>query len=854
MKFVLFLVRFLAVAAVIVVGTEEAESTNNKQLKAKVPLGDHENYVYFAFQLSESESNAVTGNEFSANKITETNSNNIEKHSIHSLRRRRLLARADDVVADVQTAINANSNSLNPRNVNTNTNANDSSDSNGIELHFLGPVGELADYFHVAVPLNYNVAKRDQFAEVVSNALSSHPNIIWTEHQIPVVGRLVKRAFISIADARTTFEIADPEFQNQWHLLNQTPGQLSNDHNVTAAWAQGIFGNSSVVCFVDDGLDHEASDIKDNYFADGSYDFNVHITDPRPKSREDRHGTRCAGEVAAVKNKVCGVGIAYHAKVSAVRILGGALTEADEAASINYKMQENHIYSCSWGPTDNGATMEAPPRIVSDAVINGVNNGRGGLGSIFVFASGNGGGAHDNCNFDGYTNSIYTITVSAIDRNNKHPPYSELCAANLVVMYSSAAARHDDAIATTDWEQGHSGDLCTKSHGGTSAAAPLASGIYALVNSIRSDLSWRDYQHISVRSAVPISTTESSWFTTAAGRLYSHEFGYGKLDAYQILEIAKTWSTVAPQTSFTTPILMPSGDGKIPQDPGSDIRVEYTVTAEELAEVRFSKLEHVTVTVTIEHGKRGDVNVDLISPAGIVSNLAVTRPGDNANTGFGNWTFMSVAHWDEEVVGTWKIVVRDPVTPEKSGVFKNAFVKFWGSEVATVKKKPGLIEDIVPSDSESSLITQSAIPAEILPALSSSNLDNKKTQDTNHTVTPDLKSNGRASVWIFAILALGTLGVGSYYAYQKRKEVLDVFQSWQQHQQFNQLDEELFEFQRLSGEDFDENDGDFGGTGLETDEFDDIEGPSEAELEELRKGGYLVDDLLSLDTTQQQNL
>jgi len=31
---------------------------------------------------------------------------------------------------------------------------------------------------------------------------------------------------------------------------------------------------------------------------------------------DDAHGTRCAGEIAAVKNDVCGVGVAFDAKVS----------------------------------------------------------------------------------------------------------------------------------------------------------------------------------------------------------------------------------------------------------------------------------------------------------------------------------------------------------------------------------------------------------------------------------------------------------------------------------------------------------------------------------------------------------
>ena len=41
----------------------------------------------------------------------------------------------------------------------------------------------------------------------------------------------------------------------------------------------------------------------------------------------------------------------------------------------------------------------------------GVRKGRGGKGSIFVWASGNGGKYQDNCNCDGYATSIYTLSV-----------------------------------------------------------------------------------------------------------------------------------------------------------------------------------------------------------------------------------------------------------------------------------------------------------------------------------------------------------------------------------------------------------------------------------------------------------
>jgi hypothetical protein len=86
--------------------------------------------------------------------------------------------------------------------------------------------------------------------------------------------------------------------------------------------------------------------------------------------------------------------------------------------------------------------MEGPNYVIQKAVVEGINNGRGGKGSIFVFASGNGAGSGDQCNFDGYTNSIFSVTVSAIDYKGLHPRYSEPCAANMIVAYSSGSGKH----------------------------------------------------------------------------------------------------------------------------------------------------------------------------------------------------------------------------------------------------------------------------------------------------------------------------------------------------------------------------------------------------------------------------
>ena len=59
------------------------------------------------------------------------------------------------------------------------------------------------------------------------------------------------------------------------------------------------------------------------------------------------HGTRCAGLVAAVAdNGVCGVGVAYEATISGIRMLDGTITDILEARSLTYKAHINSIYSC----------------------------------------------------------------------------------------------------------------------------------------------------------------------------------------------------------------------------------------------------------------------------------------------------------------------------------------------------------------------------------------------------------------------------------------------------------------------------------------------------------------------------
>ncbi|KAI1360945.1 peptidase S8/S53 domain-containing protein [Xylaria arbuscula] len=561
-----------------------------------------------------------------------------------------------------------------------------------------GQLGELADHFVFRAPrADHDVVRREvqehrkrrsldgvdlldsvRFSQKQNLRAPMHKRVIPS----PPRGFFPRHKRADSADAAAlekrksvmeTLGISDPIFNEQWHLFN--PVQLGHDVNVTGVWLSGVTGKNATVAMVDDGLDMYSNDLKPNYYAFGSWDFNDNRAEPKPTLVDDRHGTRCAGEVSAAKNDVCGVGVAYDSKIAGIRILSKQISDADEAAALNYDYQHNQIYSCSWGPPDDGRSMDAPGTLIKRAMLNGVQKGRNGLGSIYVFASGNGAQSDDNCNFDGYTNSIYSITVGAIDRQGLHPYYSEKCSAQLVVTYSSGSG---DAIHTTDVGE----NQCYSGHGGTSAAAPLAAGIFALALEVRPDLSWRDMQYIALESAVPVDLEEGEWQPTTIGKQYSHTFGYGKIDTYALVENAKTWKNVKPQAWFYSPWLhvkkeIPQGD--------QGLSVNFQVTKKMLEEANLERLEHVTVTMNVEHTQRGDLSVDLISPDNVVSHISAVRKLDKSDQGYDDWTFMSVVHWGESGVGTWTIVIRDTKVNEHKGVFIDWHLKLWGESIDASK-------------------------------------------------------------------------------------------------------------------------------------------------------------------------
>ena len=80
----------------------------------------------------------------------------------------------------------------------------------------------------------------------------------------------------------------------------------------------GYSGKGVVVTILDDGVEHNHPDLSGNYDKEASIDLNDNDDDPFPRydfANSNKHGTRCAGTVAAkANNSDCAVGIAYDSK------------------------------------------------------------------------------------------------------------------------------------------------------------------------------------------------------------------------------------------------------------------------------------------------------------------------------------------------------------------------------------------------------------------------------------------------------------------------------------------------------------------------------------------------------------
>ncbi|XP_062274784.1 proprotein convertase subtilisin/kexin type 6 [Scomber scombrus] len=516
----------------------------------------------------------------------------------------------------------------------------------------LGQIGSLEDHYHFH---HSRVVRRAAKSfKGPHSFIHMDPQVEWAQQQL--VKARVKRYTKSDPNF---IHFNDPKWSNMWYIhCNDNSSRCRSEMNILAAWQRGFTGKNVVVTILDDGIERNHPDLAQNYDHLASYDVNGNDHDPTPRydsRNENIHGTRCAGEVAAVANNShCIVGIAYNAHIGGIRMLDGDVTDIVEAKSLGIRPDYIDIYSASWGPKDDGKTVDGPGPLTKQAFEQGIKKGRKGLGSIFVWASGNGGRQGDHCSCDGYTSSIYTISISSTTENGNKPWYLEVCSSIMATTYSSGEFS-ERKIVTTDLRH-----RCTDSHTGTSVSAPIVAGIIALALEANLLLTWRDVQHLLVKTSRPVHLRADDWKNNAAGHRVSHLYGFGLVDAGAMVLEATKWRTVPPQHTCTQIHERRTRYIQAGQ------RLNSSITSSgcsEQAEQHVDYLEHVVVKVLIVHPRRGDLEINLISPSGTKSKLLAKRLFDSSNGGFRNWEFMTVHFWGEKAKGTWTLEIID--TPSK---------------------------------------------------------------------------------------------------------------------------------------------------------------------------------------------
>ena len=306
----------------------------------------------------------------------------------------------------------------------------------------------------------------------------------------------------------------DVLFYQQWYLTYT---------NVVPIWQ--FYSGHGIKILVNEGLaDYTHEDLRDNlkFYDQTNGLFSV-------------HATTVAGVIAAARNDVGLIGIAYNA------MLG-----SESGTSVAHNTYD--VIDRSWG----WASAKPFTADFSEAQeLHMVKTGRHGLGTIIVQSAGNERQKGDNTNDFQQTSSIYSIVVGAIYKDaslsyveSKVEAFSNKGASVLI----SAPGSH--IITSSAMTENNNGNVFTWDYDmvkGTSFSAPIVAGIIALMLEANPALGHRDVGKILATTARKVNDPSTSWNKNAdnswnfEGRHYSYDYGFGCVNAYDAVKFAEFW-------------------------------------------------------------------------------------------------------------------------------------------------------------------------------------------------------------------------------------------------------------------------------------------------------------------------
>ena len=504
---------------------------------------------------------------------------------------------------------------------------------------------------------------------------------------------------------------SDGFFASQWHLRNTAAGEFDLrlfDGN-TSVWDE-YTGNGVRVVVIDDGVDVDHYDLNDNY--DASLAVGTALQQDGP-SFDSAHGTAVAGIIAAEQNGVGVVGVAHestiwsHAAIPARDISNDGEPPASarpptedafnnwadwDVANGSYGFSSSAaFYNQFWNPD-----VQASYQAVTAAAING----RGGLGSIFIKSAGNDRQNDGNTVGEGNNGRWTSVSVAAVDRDGTVSAYSTEGAGLLVSAFGSP---FQGQVVTTDRDEVGRGytrsganDDIAFSFNGTSAAAPMVSGVVALMLEANPDLGYRDIQHILAATARHVGgntfgnntgnlltderytwewNDSDQW--NGGGMHFSEDYGYGLVDALAAVRLAESWTdqSVHNNRLFQS---VNAAQGQQTVDNGT---INYTFNFSNFN----ATAEHIGINLRMEHNWLADLDITLTSPNGTVSEIMRDNFGSQDAVRYTvtgqNVTFHSTMFRGEDTAGTWTLSITDDTTGI-AGTFSNVQAYIIGNNAA----------------------------------------------------------------------------------------------------------------------------------------------------------------------------
>ncbi len=470
---------------------------------------------------------------------------------------------------------------------------------------------------------------------------------------------------------------SDPLFQYQWHLHNTTPGEY--DLNVLEVW-DDYTGDGVQIAVIDDGFDTAHKDF-DNYADYKDWDFYRNDANAGAEDSNDSHGTAVMGIIGADRDGYGCVGVAYDSTLIGYRMGYGENVPANQVSSAINKARSVgvDVVNMSFGLNGDFSPNKYTDDLIS-AIDNAIDFGRDKLGTILVKSAGNSRYGDwedqytwhddpDDTNNEASAAHRGTITVAAVNRDGSISDYSTPGASVLVSAFGT-----DGEVVTTD-RTGKPGynyyDDHTYNFSGTSAAAPMVSGIVGLMLEANDDLGWRDVQDILAYSARHVGSDvgskilqgaeENAWQWNGAdnwnggGLHFSNDYGFGLVDAHAAVRLAESWTS--QKTSSNDQVTTKYGLQYQVTPPDGDNRgANYQVSFEEAY-----RIEHVSLNINFSTTYFGDVGIYLVSPDNTRSELICRTDidGDFGANWDGNWTFSSNAFRGEMSDGTWTVNIID---------------------------------------------------------------------------------------------------------------------------------------------------------------------------------------------------